>query len=129
MNYLGTMFFLGIAGPFIPYLILTGILVVFTLETSREVMPIREDGSDYLKIQIFQDGPSLSAQGPEFYYFRPGGQHSDHKQAEEHGSPAIGSLRILSPEKYEKDTCNYIFNYSLVLTCCYFGLSPPLALV
>ena len=119
------MFFLGIAGPLIPYFILSGILLAFTLETSKDFMPLDQEASGCLTTRILQNEPTSVQKYESSYFCFEDYYHKGHKQSKKYGAPGIDNLYFLFAERCEKEICNYIFHYSPVLICCYFGLSPP----
>ncbi len=117
------MFFLGIAGPLMPYFLMTGILIAFTLEVSAEKMRkpgkvapdhhclcvtakpgISDEFNYYICSQPDQTTQRDQADGrnPSLYCFQPPGMKNERKFAFNNDS--------LPSDKYIGR---------------YFGLSPP----
>lgn len=117
------MFFLGIAGPFIPYFLMMGILIAFTLEISMEKLRKPEKVSPDHHFRLLT---AETETAPEHCYYFDTQSDQTHQQdlADNRGQfrshlppPGIKNGRKIISCNDSLPSENYIG--------CYFGLSPP----
>lgn len=118
------MFFLGLAGPFMPYLLMTGILIVFALEVSVKKMcpPAKDPAGHSVSLLSGETGTMILA---DYCYFYSQVDESPQKDSNENG---FLLHPYFPPPGMENETKISSINDFLNATDhhnCYFGLSPP----
>jgi|GEM_PF-3170260 len=118
------MFFLGIAGPLMPYFLMMGILIAFTLELSTEKLRKQEKQpvNHHLCVVTAQTGKSTPEHGYYFY------NHSDLTKQQVSAKNIHPFQSHLPPPGMRKEPKVICFNDSFPAEDYvggYFGLSPP----
>jgi len=117
------MFFLGIAGPFMPYFLMMGILIAFTLEVSIEKMRKPEKISPDHHFRFLTE--ETETVDEPYYYFHIQLDQTSQQDLADHRDHSLSHF----PPPGMKNGRKIIFrNDSLPsdnYIGCYFGLSPP----
>ena len=116
------MFFLGITGSLLPYMLLTGVILVFTLETNKDILAgsAKLPVGKTIKLDI-QHNVKESLTDCYFVSFKETTKES--QQISNSTNPANTNIsRIIN----KKIICLFIYlqHYS-EYNALYFGLSPP----
>ncbi|MEL7586061.1 MAG: hypothetical protein AAGU19_05050 [Prolixibacteraceae bacterium] len=119
------MFFLGIAGPLLPYFLMIGVLVAFTLEAGAEMMRKAEkEPADNHHIRLATTETEAAA--PEgLFYFRAHPDRLQDQGIEENASLAFPGFLFPYIENEEQVVCRDSGVRLAGYVDCYFGLSPP----
>ncbi len=122
------MFFLGIAGPLMPYFLVTGILVLFTLGVSMEKLYLREeepvDNPHFLIAG--ESGTSLPEATCHYFDLTDKFSHQDFAEALSQGKTYFTPPEITGGVTFmSMDDSLSAEDYS----GRYFGLSPPSSFV
>lgn len=117
------MFFLGIAGPFMPYFLMMGILVAFTLEVSMGKMRKPEKVTPDHHLHFLTEETETTHE--PYYYF-----HVQQDQTAQQNPADLGnhSLSHVPPPGMKNGRKIILHNDALPsdsFVGCYFGLSPP----
>lgn len=122
------MFFLGIAGPLMPYFLMMGILIVFTLEVRMEKLCKPEKGhiDHHIRILARETEP---ASLPGCYPFHTRIDQPHQKDTDESAFPCYPYFPSPDIKNEEKIICTNDFFRTAEYTEHYFGLSPPCMVV
>ena len=121
------MFFVGLAGSMIPYILLMGVMLVFTLGANTEVMKKLSSPKESAKtIQVETSTPDLVNQTISFHFSEHQFQDKSSQELPFEASPVD---ECTPPEKNEISN-NKLFSplhphYNSIFCTRYFGLSPP----
>ncbi len=128
------MFFVGIAGPFIPYFLMTGILIVLTLEISVDKLyqPAKESNDSYVRLVPEPIPQEKTAPHYFFYPHSDPGQSNQQVPVQSEKEPAGLRQLAFSPPGIPHAgltprPCKLMINPGYVLH--YSGLSPPFLFV
>ena len=119
------MFLVGIAGPFIPYFLLMGFLLVFTLETSRDFLPKAEEGPAGSKIHLLTEEKGFSGTAGCYHFNTHDSQKIGKKQLHKNFSLLKRYFQIPLQESQEIILQKHDNFLSSECNTCYFGLPPP----
>jgi len=122
------MFFVGLAGSIIPYILLMGVMLVFTLGANAEVMkklsPEKND-SNVIKVEV--NAVATANNDPVNFHFSA--YNSFEKFTKEKTDDQSALILERSPEKIEINAFEVFSeiqpHYSSAFSTRYFGLSPP----
>ncbi|WP_163713155.1 hypothetical protein [Mangrovibacterium lignilyticum] len=122
------MFFVGLAGSMIPYILLMGVMLVFTLGANTEVLKKLSASKEPVKTIVLETATSTSTDNTSISFHYSEYKFPD-KLAEELNSEASIADQIELPDKieirgnelYPPLRPHYHSNYCTR----YFGLSPP----
>jgi hypothetical protein len=115
------MFFLGIAGPLMPYFMMLGVLIAFTLGVSKEGLrnPEKEPMDQHIRLQV-QETKIASLTGCCHFYTKTDQSHQ--KKTDNNIFPL---LPVQGIQKERKIICRNDSFLPADYTGNYFGLSPP----
>lgn len=118
------MFFLGIAGPLLPYFLMIGILVAFTLEAGTGVLRKLEKENVDHHIRIA--GTETETAAPEgLFYFNDRPDQSQDQINAKNASLFISGLLCPDIGNEQQIICRSARIRLADYVDCYFGLSPP----
>ena len=117
------MFFVGLAGSFMPYLLCLGVFFALTLGAKVNHNP--EPIALAEKIIEFQDTNNQNVNSFESYYFLNQQENKDVQQLTIYSALFKIDEIITYPPRGKTMGYNVILNYSFQACRNYFGLSPP----
>ncbi len=116
------MFFVGIAGPLMPYLLMTGLIIVLTMDVSMEKLHQPEKEHPDHHLSLLTEGTEINLVGhSDHFYAQP--VHPNHPDLAENVYPLRTFL--IPPGRLKGKVRPYVPIIAEGYCDCYFGLSPP----
>ena len=120
------MFFLGITGSLLPYILLTGVILVFTLETNKDILAesVKLPSGKTIELEAQHH---VNEELANCYLFSFKGNKKDSKQISDPEDPEDTKISRFLYKKSIAYQSAY-FKLTLKYNAPYFGLSPPVSI-
>ena len=119
------MFFLGITSSLIPYMLLTGVILIFTFETNKEILAesAKLPVSKSIKLETQHN---VNERLTDCYLFTFKETQKESQQISNSTNTANTANTNIRRLINKRSTCQFIYlQHSSEYNALYFGLSPP----